>query len=154
MDCSTNPPNIVKRTITIPPGNCNELMFVKDVCFVTYQDKDLLVNTDKHGGISAYNTDVERVEWYVKGALGDMKHPLYPAGVTTGGFEHLFVCDTNNRCVQCFSATDGKYLGHVIRYDDRNLGSPMRIRWCEDTASLVVVTSDDSGWYVDVWKLA
>ena len=87
------------------------------------------------------------------GALGDMKHPLYPAGVTTDGLEHLFVCDTNNRCVQHFSATDGRYQGSVMKYDDRNLGSPMRIRWCDDTASLVVVTSDDSGWYVDVLKL-
>ena len=153
MDCTVSPPKVVK-TVNITPHESPRDSYIRDMCFFSHHERELLIQTDKQGEISAYNTGDDRAEWRARGALGNMKQPMHPVGVTTDGLHHIFVCDTNNACVQCLSAPSGRYLGPLMRYDNRSLGSPVRVRWCEDAASLVVVTADDSGWYIDVLKLA
>ena len=152
LDCSTNPPNIQKTTVTTSP-NWAQGVYVRDICFVDLGDMQLIVKTDWNG-ISAFNTNTEETEWHIKGALGDMKEPMHPRGIAIDGHQHLFVCDRGNNSIQLFSVASGKYLGAMIVYDKPKVGKvrPLKCRWCENTSSLIVVRESESKCFLDIFK--
>ena len=77
-----------------------------------------------------------------------MHKDINPNGITTDGRGNLFVCDNNNGCVQKFS-TDGSYLGTVLpEAEEKELGQPWKIRWCDDLSVLFVVYMKGNDWSI------
>ena len=123
---------------------------IDDMCFSESAEKQLLVVAGGDKGLFAYNTDTDELEWKIGGHLSGHLIAMHTMGVTTDGRGHLFVTDTYNHCIQMFSVSDGQYLGFLVidiaeTLRSRHLKStceqifrfPWRIRWCEETSSLI-----------------
>ena len=68
-------------------------------------------------------------------------------GVTTDGCGRLFVADYNNECIQMFDVSNGSYMGCLML----DFGYPDKIRWCENTSSLICTRRlEDESWFVKV----
>ena len=104
---------------------------IHDMCCVKDGDKQLLVVAAGDEGLHAYNMVTDELEWSMNEKLPGMD----ALGVTTDGRGHLFIADFGygNDCIQMFS-TAGRYLGCLIK--DEDLGSPSRIKYCEETSSI------------------
>ena len=63
---------------------------------------------------------------------------MNPCGVTTDGRCNILVYDVNNRCLQMFSISDGRYLGVLVKEEYLDLGELMCLGWCHTTSSLIV----------------
>ena len=115
--------------------------YILDMCFDA--DKQLMVAIAIYSGsssdnqLSTYNTETGKREWNFYGKLPEMEEDTNPCSATTNGHGHLFVSDSNNKCIQMFRVLDGGYLGCLVK-DDERLGCPDYIRWCEKVSSLVV----------------
>ena len=126
MDQSLNP---AAGKLVIP----TPLYWIYDMCYVKDGDKQLLVVSAGGEGLHAYNTVTDELEWKVEGKLPGMGKKMDAWGVTTDGRGHLFLADYENG-IQMFS-TAGRYLGCLI--GDEDLGSPHRVRWCDETSSIL-----------------
>ena len=75
-----------------------------------------------------YAVDVSKTKiWEVKHDLGHkVLRPLKAERISTDNCDHLFVIDSNNACIQMFSA-DGTYMGAVLHAD----GVPLRVKEAE-----------------------
>ena len=113
---------------------------IYDMCFVQDGDKHLLVVATGDAGLFAYNTKTDKLEWEVNQKLTGMKQVPCATGVTTDGRGHLFVGDRGNGCIQMFSASDGQYLGHLMKGAE-TISDPGRIYWSVETSSLVAACS-------------
>ena len=89
--------------------------------------------------IHAYDVNQGKLVWITKGKLPGMVKELCAGALTCDGQGHLFACDTNNSCVQMFSADDGRYRGCFLREGEQGLGKPKLIRWCPYSSSMLVV---------------
>ena len=143
LDCSGSRSKPVqgKNVIRTQQNVTSDMYVVQD------SDNEFLIATDsgavvgRSGEICAYNTATDELEWSVKGKLEGMMKKMDPRGVTTDGRGHLFICDTNNECIQMFSIRDGSYMGAVMK---RGLRDPYLIQWCEVTLSLVINYTKDN----------
>ena len=137
LDCSSYPPSFLNTQTNIQvqlAGN----YFIQDMCFVTDGEKDLLVTTHNHGGVHAYIAGTDELEWRVSNTgSGLQPGGMKAVGITSDGRGQLFICDAANCCIQMFSA-NGTFLGTVLRCGDQMLGNPLKIRWCNQTRSLLV----------------
>ena len=86
-----------------------------DMCCIGMEEKDYFISTNGYKGVFTYNGDLEKLDWNVKGRLTGMKKDVSLWGVTSDGHGHLLLRDTENRCIQMFSVTDGRYMGDVLR---------------------------------------
>ena len=121
-----------------------------DILFCCVQDRDnqfLVFGSDNE--IFAYNVKTEMVEWNLPktGKILDV------TGITKDGHSYLFACYYRNSSIEMFSASDGQYLGCLIKAGDQDLGRPWRVLWCETSSSLVVAEDSDFNWIVSVIKL-
>ena len=121
-----------------------------DILFCCVQDRDkqfLVFGSDNE--ILAYNVKTEMVEWNLPktGKILDV------TGITRDGHSYLFVCYSRNNSIEMFSASDGQYLGCLIKAGDQDLGRPWRVQWCESSSSLVVAEDSDFNWIVSGVKL-
>ena len=108
------------------------------MCLVTHGKKDLLVTTHSYGGIHAYIVGTDHLEWRVSNTVGGHQPgSMNAVGITTDGRGQLFVCDTNNSCIQMFS-TDGTFLGTVLKSGEERFGIPRKIGWCNKRKSAVI----------------
>ena len=116
-----------------------EVYYVHGMCFVQDGDKQLLV-VASHKDVLVFNAATDKLEWKVDGGQLGMEKHMSPIGITTDGHGHLFVADSHygNRCIQMFSASDGQYLGRLIK-DEELFGIPGKMYWCDKTSSLVVL---------------
>ena len=144
-------PNQIKW---INPGSMSNLVTprqpypVYSITHTNFEDKDFVIITHGNpyaprGGIYAYNTKTNNLEWSVEGRLPGMNKVIKAQGLTTDDQGHLFVCDENNKCVQMFNVADGRYLGTVIKEGEQGLGQPCVITWCSRMSSLVVIHFED-----------
>ena len=130
------------------------------VCFMIqteFEGKDFIIisHGNPHaprGGIYAYNTESKQLEWRVEGRLPGMSKVLKAQGLTTDEHGHLFVCDDNNKCIQMFCVSDGRYLGAVIKPKQCGLGDPWAITWSRKRSSLVVIHVIQEKWFLSVFK--
>ena len=76
-------------------------------------DKNLLITAHGHRGVSAYNANVDKLEWAVEGKVAGVKDSISPQGLTTDGRSHLFTCDKHNKCIRTFSLY-GTYTGTFL----------------------------------------
>ena len=137
LDCSSFPPTYkdVRTNIQV---QFTSNQFIGDMCLITHGKKDLLVTTHSHAGVHAYIAGTDELVWHVSSTInGYLPGSMNAVGVTTNGRGQLFVCDTNNSCIQMLSR-NGTFLGSVLSSGDRGLGNPMRVRWCRKRESLVV----------------
>ena len=128
------------------------------MCLATFENKELLVVTCGYpeltkGGVHVYNLKTKKLEWSFEGRLPSMNKVIKAQGLTTDDDGHLFVCDDNNRCVQMFNIADGRYLGTLIESGERDLGDPIRIRWCSRISSFVIIHSINDKWWISVYKV-
>ena len=135
LDCSTatiKPADGVHVTKT-------QQRFIQDMCCVQVGDKTLVVATSGFGGaIYAYNTAQNAIEWTVEGRLPGMRTNMKPHGVTTDGQGHLFVCDSDNKCIQMFSM-DGEFMGSVLKEETQGFDQLAAICWSWSSNSLILV---------------
>ena len=150
LDCSVSPP---KPASGKNATNTQQIQ-VWDMCFVRSRgDKGLLITTrGPDGGIYGYDTDTDKLDWIVKGTLPGMSKSVTADAVTTDGRGHLFVCDTVNACVHILSV-DGTYLGSPLKAGEQDIGGPWRIRWLENSSSLVVVHIKDLRHHISVVRV-
>ena len=106
----------------------------------------LVQSTRMNGQLCAYNVDSGEMVWTVKGKQPGTDEDICGVAVTSDGNGHLFVCDSNNNCVQMFS-TDGNHQGRLEIEDEETLGKLKMIRWCSSSSSLIVVHSRDGQKY-------
>ena len=128
----------------------NETIF--DMCFVDDGARQLLIVAAGGKGLFAYNTYTDKLEWEVGGLLAGNKEDIQTTGVTADERRHLFVTDFGNYCIQMFSVVDGQYLGCLMK-DVETLGKPGRLRWCENTTSLLTAHLFESKGYLNVIKV-
>ena len=136
LDCDYYPPIPTNERIKIQikhTGNHS----IRDMCCVTCGKKDLLITTHGCGGVHAYFTGTNVLMWYFGGSHPVIDKWINAVGVTTNGRGQLFICDTNNSCIQMLS-TNGRFLGTVLRSGNQGLGNPERIKWCKKANSLVI----------------
>ena len=153
VDCSGTKPKAVEGKNVIRTKQAS----ISDMCAVQDGERQLLVVTDsgKHGGVYAYNTATDVLEWSVKGKLEGMDEEMDAQGVTTDGRGDLFVCDPKNECIQMFCVRDGAYMGAVMRQEEQELKYPRQIQWCETTSSLVVAHRMACGgsWFISIIRV-
>ena len=133
--------------------------FTTSMCRVEYDNQELLVTPYHKGGlfdgkdesgICAYNTRTGKLQWNADGVIPGVDN------VATDGRGHLFVCDTNNTCLQMFS-TDGNFLQafdlDVLKVKNKGVATPHHICWSSGTSSLVVVFENNKKHFIAVIKL-
>ena len=120
--------------------------YILDMCCSQDGDKELLIVTEIDG-LFAYNTNTNKLEWKVDRKPPGMEKDIYLGGVTTDKRGHLFV--GGNKCIHLFKASDGQYLGCLVK-DDKELGVPARIHWCDKTSSLTTVCEFKDKWHINV----
>ena len=153
LDCSTMPPKLATITDVLtstPRPKITHITLHVDIygiCYVQNRDKQLLITTHGRKGLSSYDTAKDRLDWCVTRNLPGMRKEINASSVTSDGHGHLFVCDTNNSCVQMFSS-EGLYIGTLQQVGDRGLGEPWRVQWCDKTSSVVTVHLNDSHYRV------
>ena len=63
----------------------------------------------------------DKLEWTAPNNLQGMDNVFCAKGLATDGRGHVFVCDSNNKCVQMFSA-DGKFIRTLLREGEHGIG--------------------------------
>ena len=126
-----------------------ELHFIDDICFVQYGDKQLLAVAARKAGLFVYNIRKDKLEWKVDGKVCGMERALRANGVTTDGRGNLFVADRGNECIQMFSASDGQYLGRLMKGVE-TIGGPFSVQWSAETSSLVAACYLNAEWHLQV----
>ena len=152
LDCSTLPPKPAadKQPIHLPAD-----AQVKGICCVNSGGKLYVVCAPNTGGIFAYNTALNRIEWEFKEIPATIKSSnnisLNVRGITTDGRGFIFVSDYDNKNVLILTA-DGVYMGTVLDLNDVG-GQPGTLCWCESLSSLVVAFEKDKKWAIASVKL-
>ena len=148
LDCTSLPPKAVVGITT--PFDANE---VSAMCCVNNRKRLMLILVQCNNGLSAFNIETGKLKWSQKGRLDGMQREMNLIGVTTDGLGHLFVCDSDNGCIQMFSAADGRYMGPLVREGEQGLGELKCLGWCQSSGSLVVVHKKNSECYISVFKM-
>ena len=120
-----------------------------NIFFFQDGDKQLLLVAYRDAGLLAYNTEMDKLEWKVDGKVSGMEQVLDASGVTTDEHGHLFAADYNNRCIQMFSASDGQYLGRLMKGVE-TIGNPARVKWTAETSSLVGACYLQDKWHLQL----
>ena len=120
---------------------------IEDICFVHDGDKQLLIIAVDSDGLFAYNTETNKLEWKMNRKQLEIENEMLFHGVTMDGRGHLFVTDYNNKCVQMFSASDGHYLGRLMKGVE-TLFKPAGVYWTAETSSLVAACILQGKWHL------
>ena len=126
--------------------------------YVNFEEKKLLLIAygrplATQGGVHTYNVKTKQLEWRVEGRLPGMRKVIKAEGLTVDDHGYIFVCDVNNKCIQMFHVSDGRYLGAVMKEGEQGLGIPFRNRWCSRMSSLVVIHNKSARWFITVFKV-
>ena len=109
------------------------------ISWFTPTGHELIIKSFGSGGICAYYKLNGETRWEVKGRFPPMDKWMTARGIDTDGLGHLLVCDTANECIQMFNC-DGDYLGVLLgSEDERQLGTPLEIRWNHQLSAAVVL---------------
>ena len=130
LDCSRATPTLCQ---SIGPYD-HKIYFM---AYIKYINENLLaIVVDKE--LQTYQIDTGLVKWRKKDiqlpGQNDNFKPFYMAADRKG---HLFVSD-DNKCIQVFSASDGQYLGCLIKEGKQALGELGQMCFSESTSQLVV----------------
>ena len=143
LDCSRATPTLCQ---SIGPYD-HSIYFM---AYIKYINENLLaIDVDK--GMQIFQLDTGLVKWGRK----DFKLPgqnencelSYMAADKKGS---LFVKHFSNRCIQMFSASDGQYLGCLIREGEQGLGELGQMCFSESTSQLVVSHRKDGKIHIAV----
>ena len=128
---------------------------IKDMCIVQDKDKTLIVIADDYEGIFAFDSETGELDWRSDEWEDWEGDEMYARSVTADNRGHLFVCDTNNDCIQVFTTMDGEYQGVAFKEGEQGLGEPKRIRWCQTLSSLIIAHQEnDSKCSISIVKLS
>ena len=111
---------------------------VQDMCAAESENEKLLIviSYEENELIRAFTCTTGELKWR---ALKKIPSGTFQSSSITGDVNgRLFVADHTNECIQMFSASDGQYLGCLLKREDQGLGIVEILRWSEATASLVV----------------
>lgn len=130
LDCSTSPLVPLADAVT----TCTQQSHIKDMCCVNDGNNRLLI-TVHSSGIYANSANTGLLQWSVTETLPGNENKIHPQAVAAGGHGHIFVSDSNNACIQMFSA-DGAYLGAALKSKWEHLRN---ICWYEGMSALISV---------------
>ena len=154
LDCSALPSKPKTSGVSIS----TQKKEVWDFCSVPNADRQLMViahgltkwfllkngQTNKIKSDSelwAFDTDTGGLEWTIKGKLSGMEKEMCAEALASDGHGILFVYDTNNSCVEMFSA-NGTFTHVFLREGEQGLGKLKMILWHSN--SLIVAHKKDS----------
>ena len=154
LGCSTSPPQEY-GAVTSSAG-----AEISDLCLVERDGKILSVIVTRSGMLFAIDVISQVTKWEAKWDLGEsMSHPLYAKNVTSDWHGHLFVSDSNNKCIQMFSV-DGFYVGPILHTNDARLQvtekGPVTLHWIRTfkrTSTVGIVYKTKGKWYIGVITL-
>ena len=125
--------------------------YVVEICYIR-GGHSLLFATKN--GLLAFDIKTGKQNWSVSLDQADLKEKMSISAITTDQQGHVFVCDTNNKCVHVFSDDNGEHLGILLKKEDRDIGVPHKIGWNHKSGLLVVThKEDDSRFMVSIYKL-
>ena len=151
LNCSELPPRVQQTSVVALDKD------IWDLCTVPHRGQELTVLAQGmskfvsendvtrrirvESEVCGFSSQSGRLEWTVRGKLGGLAQELCAESVASDGHGLLFVSDTNNRCVEMFSA-DGSFMCVFLREGEQGLGNPRMLRWHNN--SLLVVHKRDS----------
>ena len=132
LDCSEGKPKLLGITANT---NVNGLL---DMCVAESENEKVLIASsyDRNELIHAFNSTTGQLKWRKPKKIPS--GTFESSGVAGDSNGRIFVADYTNSCIQMFSASDGQYLGRLLKNGDQGLEHPRRLRWSEATSSLVV----------------
>ena len=145
LDCQTTPPRPVKNgknttSLHQLSDKLSEHDKMWDMTLVRHKNRELLVIATYEGKMMAVDIHSDRCKWQASEYIPNKRYPLRAMGVTADCNGHLFVRDWNNGCIHLYSF-DGKFVKTLLEEGMHGLGKIRRIRWCENSSSLIVVHS-------------
>ena len=141
LDCSGATPTLCQ---SIGPYD-HSIYFIS--CMKYINENLLAITVEK--GLRTFQIDTGSVKWEKK----DIQLPgqnencklSYMAADRKG---HLFVKDLNNKCIQMFSASDGQYLGCLIKEGEQGLGELRQICFNASQSQLFVSHRKDGKMFI------
>ena len=88
--------------------------------------------------ICAYDVTSGKLVWMTKGGLPGMATEMCAESVASDGSGHLFICDTNNSCIQVLSADGGSYVAPFLWEGELCMGKPKLVRWCPFSSTMLI----------------
>ena len=142
LDCSGATPTLCQ---SIGPYDHS----IYSMSYIKYINENLLaIVVDKE--LQTFQIDTCLVKWgkrYIQFPKQNKNCKLsYMAADRKG---HLFVSD-NNKCIQMFSASDGQYLGCLIKEGEQGLGELGQMCFSDSTSQLVVCHRKDGKTHIAV----
>ena len=145
LNCTTWPPKL-GNPAQGPDRTRTQQDIIWDMCYVKAEEANLVVTTRGYNGIYGYNAMTDKLQWHVKGKLGEMKQELCAEALTTDGRGHLFVGDRDNSCIQMFTV-GGVYMGPLMSERRQSMEQPLQLRWNKAKSSLAVAHTTKSELY-------
>ena len=120
------------------------------MCIAELENETLLITIpcDASELMQAFSSVTGELKWSVEKKIPS--GTFESSGVAGDGNGRLYVADVTNEGIQMFSASDGQYLGCLLKQGDQGLGNPRRLRWSEATSSLVVGHHDNTTWSISI----
>ena len=130
LDCSGSMPTI-----------CQSIAYdceIIDICYAKHSHENLLIVAGDER-LQAFQADTGQIKWSNKDVhLSGLNEEMKPFRIAADGNGRLFVNDENNKCIEMFSASDGQYLGCLIKEGEQGLGDLWGMCCAEATSQLVV----------------
>ena len=135
---------------TLGSGESKDFVLQDTMTCVSQEGYQLIIKSFGRDGISACDSVTDNIRWEVRGELPGMQKWMTVHGMATDGQEHLFICDTANECIQMFSLY-GDYLDVLLRSGEDRIGTPLKMCWCQQTSSAVVLHYKNNQCYISVF---
>ena len=111
---------------------------INDICYAKHFHENLVIVACSEG-LQASSIGTGKVKWNINDVhLPGQNAIMNPFRIAAGGKGRLFVFDVNNRCIQVFSASEGQYLGRLIRNREHGLGDLWGMCFSEAASQLIV----------------
>ena len=123
------------------------------ICVAEHGNQRLLIYSRHDLGIKAYNMETEKIQWSFMGKLADKEKMMNGSSLATDGRRHLFVCDTNNNCIELYT-TDGSYVGTILQEGKHGIGKPSEICWSDNLSSLIIAHKKGNRYYLYIVQIA
>ena len=142
LDCSRATPTLCQ---SIGPYDHH----IYSMAYIKYINENLLAIV--RNGLQTFQLDTGVVKWWKKDIqLPGQNENCNPSDMVADRKGRLFVKDLNNKCIKVFSASDGQYLGCLIKEGEQGLGKLGQMCFSESMSQLVVCHRKDGKTHIAV----
>ena len=143
LDCSEEMPTLCQ---SIGPYDYH----IRSISYMKYFNENILAIAFDHE-LQTFKIDTGKVKWIKKDIhLPGQNENCEPYCLAADRKGRLFVNDSNNKCIQIFSESDGQYLGCLIKEGEQDLGEVKQMCFNESTSQLVVSHKKDEKIFIAV----